>query len=389
MLDFERIIQDLQTPAAAPLHARLRGAIQAQLMDGTLQPGEALPSERALREKLGISRATVRQAIKNLINDGYLKSVVGAGTFVLGPKQASPHNTLIGIIVPDSNYYIYYPELASSLSYGLRNAGYRVDTSIHNERQQTLSEIVAGLLAQEVAAVVIVAPTQHDDYHIIRQLQSKGVIVMLLTRYFDNFEKIDYIGADNQGIGKEATQYLIDLGHTGIVHVAASKTSTAFDRATGYVQAMQAAGLVPQIFIAPDEPFEFPEDLNLMPYVLKIEPTQLWGRVVQREITAVFTFNDEIAGWVQKEIRKFNLTIPHDLSLISVDNMPYAGFFDTPLTTFALPGEEMGKQTADLLLRRLAGEAFPPQYILLPARFVERLSTDAPPQKVVTLDSPH
>ncbi len=389
MLDFERIIQDLETPAAAPLHARLRGAIQAQLMDGTLQPGEALPSERALREKLGISRATVRQAIKNLINDGYLKSVVGAGTFVLGPKQASPHNTLIGIIVPDSNYYIYYPELASSLSYGLRNAGYRVDTSIHNERQQTLSEIVAGLLAQEVAAVVIVAPTQHDDYHIIRQLQSKGVIVMLLTRYFDNFEKIDYIGADNQGIGKEATQYLIDLGHTGIVHVAASKTSTAFDRATGYVQAMQAAGLVPQIFIAPDEPFEFPEDLNLMPYVLKIEPTQLWGRVVQREITAVFTFNDEIAGWVQKEIRKFNLTIPHDLSLISVDNMPYAGFFDTPLTTFALPGEEMGKQTADLLLRRLAGEAFPPQYILLPARFVERLSTDAPPQKVVTLDSPH
>ena len=389
MLDFERIIQDLQTPAAAPLHARLRGAIQEQLMDGTLQRGEALPSERALREKLGISRATVRQAIKSLINDGYLKSVVGAGTFVLGPKQASPHNTLIGIIVPDSNYYIYYPELASSLSYGLRNAGYRVDTSIHNERQQTLSEIVAGLLAQEVAAVVIVAPTQHDDYHIIRQLQSKGVIVMLLTRYFDNFEKIDYIGADNQGIGKKATQHLIDLGHTGIVHVAASKTSTAFDRATGYVQAMQAAGLVPQIFIAPDEPSAFPEDLNLMPYVLKIEPTQLWERVVKREITAVFTFNDEIAGWVQKEIRKFNLTIPHDLSLISVDNMPYAGFFDTPLTTFALPGEEMGKQTADLLLRRLAGEAFPPQYILLPARFVERLSTDAPPQKVATLDSPH
>jgi LacI family transcriptional regulator len=239
-----------------------------------------------------------------------------------------------------------------------------------------LSEITEGLLAQQAAAVVIVAPTQHDDNHVIRQLRAKGVIVMLLTRYFDNFDKVDYIGADNQLVGEEATQHLIDLGHTGIVHIAAGRTSTAFDRASGYVQAMQKAALTPQIFVAPDEPSMLPPDL--MPYVLKIEPMQLWDRVVQREISGIFCFNDEIAGWVQKEIRKFNLTVPDDLSLISVDNMPYAGFFDAPLTTFALPGEEMGKQTAVLLLRRLAGEAFPPQHILLPARFVKRMSTTAP-----------
>ncbi len=385
MLDFERIIQELQAPAAAPLHARLRGAIQAQLMDGTLKPGESLPPERELKEKLGISRATVRQAIKSLINDDLLKSVVGAGTFVLEPQQSSPHNTLIGIIVPSSNYSIYYPELVSSLSFSLRTAGYRVDTSIHNERDQTLSEITEGLLAQQVAAVVIVAPTQHDDNHVIRQLRAKGVIVMLLTRYFDNFDKVDYIGADNQLVGEEATQHLIDLGHTGIVHIAAGRTSTAFDRASGYVRAMQKAALTPQIFVAPNEPSILPP--NLMQYVMRVEPMQLWSWVVQRKITGVFCFNDEIAGWVQKEIRKFNLMIPNDLSLISVDNMPYAGFFDTPLTTFALPGEEIGKQTAVLLLRRLAGEAFPPQYILLPARFIQRLSAAPPLKKSTTLST--
>ncbi len=108
MLDFERIIRDLQAPAAAPLHARVRGAIQAQIMDGTLKPRETLPPERTLQEQLGISRATVRQAIKSLINDDLLKSVVGSGTFVLEPQQSPPHNTLVGVIVPDSNYYIYY-----------------------------------------------------------------------------------------------------------------------------------------------------------------------------------------------------------------------------------------------------------------------------------------
>lgn len=385
MLDFDRIIRDLQAPAAAPLHARVRGAIQTQIMDGTLKPGETLPPERTLQEQLGISRATVRQAIKSLINDDLLKSVVGSGTFVLKPQQSPPHNTLVGIIVPDSNYYIYYPELASSLSYRLREAGYRVDASIHNERYGTLAEITSSLLTQEAAAVVLVAPNHQDGNHILRQLRSKGVIVVLLTRYLENLADVDYIGADNRLIGIEATQHLIKLGHSSIVHVAASSTSTAFDRADGYVQAMTKAGLTPQILIVPDEQSPLPSEL--MNYVIKTEPAQLWDRVAKREITGVFCFNDQIASWVQKEVRKLNLVIPRDFSLISVDNMPYADFFDTPLTTFALPGEEIGNQAAALLLRRLKGETFPPQRVLLPARFIHRLSTAAPPQSSITMNS--
>ncbi|MBK8900558.1 MAG: GntR family transcriptional regulator [Anaerolineaceae bacterium] len=377
MLDFERIISDLQAPAAAPLHARVRGAIQAQIMDGTLKPGETLPPERTLQEKLGISRATVRQAIKSLINDDLLKSVVGSGTFVLEPQEAPPHNTLVGVIVPDSNYYIYYPELASSLSYYLREAGYRVDASIHNERYGTLAEITAGLLAQDVAAVVLVAPNQQDGSDVLRQLRAKGVIIVLLTRYLDNFADVDYIGADNRLVGIEATRHLIGLGHSSIVHIAASSTSTAFDRAAGYVQAMTDAGLTPQIFMAPDEPAPLPPDL--IKFVMKVESSQFWNQVARKEITGVFCFNDHIASWVQKEVRKLNLVTPQDFSLVSVDNMPYAGFFDTPLTTFALPGEEIGNQAAALLLRRLKGDTFPPQRVLLPARFVQRLSTAAPP----------
>jgi len=383
MLDFDRIIRELQAPAAAPLHARLRGAIQAQLMDGTLKPGKTLPPERTLQEQLGISRATVRQAIKSLINDGLLKSVVGAGTFVLEPQQSPPHNTLIGVIVPDSNYSVYYPELASSLSFGLRNAGYRVDTSIHNNRYEALNQVTSSLLSQQAAAIVIVAPNQRGADEAIRQLQAKGVIIMLLTRYLENVDDVDYIGADNRLIGIEATRHLIELGHMSIVHIAASRTSTAFDRAAGYVQAMQEAGLTPQIFIAPDERTPLPPEL--MACVMKTEPAQLWIQIAQKEISGIFCFNDQTASWVQKEIRKLNLVIPRDLSLISVDNMPYADFFDTPLTTFALPGEEIGKQAAALLLRRLKGEAFQPQRVLLPASFIHRLSTAAPPQKSTTL----
>lgn len=373
MLDFERIIEELKTPAAASLHARLRGAIEAQLSDGTLQPGDALPSERTLKEQLGISRATIRQAIKSLIDDGQLKSIVGAGTFVIEPQQDSSQNPLIGIIISESKFAVYYPELASSLSYELRNAGYRVDISIHNNRFETMNQVIASLLSQQVRAMVIVAPNQSGADQLIRDLRKKGIITILLTRYLENFKDFDYVGADNQFIGTEATRHLIDLGHTGILHVAGSGTSTAVDRATGYVQAMKKAGLQPQILISPKERGPLPPDL--MNYMVTGSLTELWIRVARKEITAIFCFNDFIASWVQKEVRQLNLSIPRDLSLISVDNMPYAGFFDTPLTTFALPGEEIGKQAAALLLRRLGGVDFPPQRILIPATLNHRLST--------------
>lgn len=379
MLDCKRIKEELQAPVAAPLHARLREAIQAQLMDGTLLPGELLPPERSLKKELGISRATIRQAIKSLTDAGMLKSVVGAGTFALDPQQIPSNNPLTGIAISDTNYSFYYPELASSLSFGLRNAGYRVDMSIHNDRYETLAQVMSSLISQDAKAVVIVAPNQSGSEQMIRQLQDEGIIPLLLTRYVKNCEDIDYIGADNQLIGSEATQHLIDLGHTNILHIAGSRTSTASDRATGYVRAMTDAGLTPQIFIAPEERGQLPSEL--MSHIMKIELTQLWIQVARKEITAIFCFNDQIATWVQREVRQLNLAIPRDLSLISVDNLPYAGYFDSPLTTFALPGEEIGKQAADLLLRRLSGVPFPPQRILLPARLIHRLSTTELPQK--------
>ena len=57
-----------------------------------------------------------------------------------------------------------------------------------------------------------------------------------------------------------------------------------------------------------------------------------------------------------------------------MDALPYAEFFDAPLTTFALPGEEIGRQAAEFLIRRLGGEQFPPQRVRVPARFIQRLS---------------
>ncbi len=73
--------------SAEPLYLQIRQAILHAIQDGTLAPHQRVPSERELSEMLGVSRMTARQALQTLINDGYLYTVPGKGTFVAcGPK---------------------------------------------------------------------------------------------------------------------------------------------------------------------------------------------------------------------------------------------------------------------------------------------------------------
>jgi GntR family transcriptional regulator len=65
-----------------PLHHQFRGWLLRQIEQGTLAPGERLPREREYAARLGVSLAPVRQAILDLVKEGYLYRVRGKGTFV-------------------------------------------------------------------------------------------------------------------------------------------------------------------------------------------------------------------------------------------------------------------------------------------------------------------
>lgn len=67
--------------------------IKSEIISGTFSSGEKLPSERILAEQMGVSRPTIREAIKQLIFAGYLESSQGDGTYV---------KSLTGTLMPDT-----------------------------------------------------------------------------------------------------------------------------------------------------------------------------------------------------------------------------------------------------------------------------------------------
>ncbi|MEJ2668395.1 MAG: GntR family transcriptional regulator [Deinococcales bacterium] len=65
-----------------PAYLQLRQALRQAIEDGSLRPGRALPSERELAQRLGLSRMTVRRAFEELERGGLLEQRQGSGTYV-------------------------------------------------------------------------------------------------------------------------------------------------------------------------------------------------------------------------------------------------------------------------------------------------------------------
>jgi GntR family transcriptional regulator len=77
---------DLNADPSIPLYTKIKDHLQMQIQMGAFDVGARLPSERELAQEFGVSRMTARQALQDLIQDGFAYSRVGKGTFVSRPK---------------------------------------------------------------------------------------------------------------------------------------------------------------------------------------------------------------------------------------------------------------------------------------------------------------
>ena len=92
------------SPALTQRYEQVADAIEAEIRAGTYQPGDRLPGERDLAQRLGVGRTTVREALGALQVGGFVETRQGAGSFVVDrppaitlldiPADASPSSLL-------------------------------------------------------------------------------------------------------------------------------------------------------------------------------------------------------------------------------------------------------------------------------------------------------
>lgn len=74
-----------------PLYEALYRCIRQDILTGKLQPGEKLPSKRALSQHLEVGKITVETAYAQLLSEGYIRSREKVGFFVEKWSSCPPH----------------------------------------------------------------------------------------------------------------------------------------------------------------------------------------------------------------------------------------------------------------------------------------------------------
>ena len=172
---------------------------------------------------------------------------------------------------------------------------------------------------------------------------------------------------DDRGGARTATEHLTDLGHRSIVFLnGPSRYEASRERLDGYREALESAGIL----------FD--------PRLVRTSSTDWFPRAgydMLRDVLAkgiipdaVFAASDHLASGALSALQSAQIRVPDDISLVGFDDRPVAAELPVPLTTMALPQEEMGRRAADLLLRAIGGEAVEPALHVVPPVLVKRQS---------------
>jgi DNA-binding LacI/PurR family transcriptional regulator len=251
----------------------------------------------------------------------------------------------IGVVVSDIENP-HFSEMVSVIEDEGFRVGYRAlvcTTSESSERQRTYLR----MLADQRVAGVILSPSDPAAPEISAVIDA-GIPVVAFDREV-NDPRADTVIADNTRGLAEATQLLIDAGHTDIAFVGGGRNvKTSAERLKGYRQAMRGAGLKPRAVVA---------DFRL----------EGGSRAVARLLesahppTAMVVANNLMTLGALRAAHDAGVAIPGQLALVGVDDPYWAEFVSPPITTLAQPVASMAREAFNMLLARVGGETGPPQ----------------------------
>jgi len=329
------MIIDRNSPV--PQYFQLQRWLAEQIEQGIFKPGDKIPTEAELVQIAGLARATIRQAIQNLVNMGYLTRKRKLGTFVLNRKLATPNRTMIGLLVPDIRVG-YAPELARGAE----------DEASNNKQNLILcssddlfvkAEYHADRLIENSVAGVIFVPTAASDEKnkfIIEKFQNRNIPVVLADRIIPGIN-IDHVTTDNFNGAYKLTEYLIKKGHKSIAITLSTLFSTERERLEGFKQALSDYGLDANSSIIVTNDGRYAEEtyVRLAKKILK----------KKKNYSAIFAGHDRIAYLINLVAKELNINIPEDISLAGYDDLLPQCQHQIDLTTMHQPIYEMGVES--------------------------------------------
>jgi DNA-binding LacI/PurR family transcriptional regulator len=274
----------------------------------------------------------------------------------------------IGVIIKDLNYP-FYTSIATGVQEYANSKGYSVIvTSSENdhEREKKLTHLFS---TKDIKGTII-APMVEGTAEIEHLFKLKMINYPFVLLEDVKGIQANVVAIDNLKAIKRAVKYLMDSGHTKIVHFAGPpQSSHTQERIEGFRHAFSESPLVfhKEMIVPVGSHYDesFPRTVEYFK-----------NRTRDHYPTAIVCFNDQQALGVMMALRELNIRVPEDISIIGNDDIYYARIYPVPLTTIKAPQHEIGRRAAEILIRNIESSTLlPNEEVVLETEFIVRESS--------------
>ncbi|WDQ35687.1 GntR family transcriptional regulator [Paenibacillus marchantiae] len=327
--------------------------IKSNILSGTYSVGEQIPTESALQDSYNVSRQTVRKAILELSNEGFLRSEKGSGTYVSNLyRSRTGGNTMkktIGVITTYISDYIF-PSIIRGIEGRLNEDNYSLLLASTNNDVEQEKKALEMMLSYGVDGL-IVEPTKSNLYNpniaYYLSFKEQDVPFTMINAFYEELE-VPFFCLDDVQSSYLATRELIAKGHSQIGIIAKMDDLQGKYRMKGYIKALGEAKLRfhPEQVLSFDTASKPDLSTNL----------EVFLEENRDALTSLVCYNDEVGLEVVHACRKLGISIPDELSIIGQDNSYIAKNANIKLTTLTHPQEQMGRDAADWVIKKLQGK---------------------------------
>ncbi len=348
---------------------------RSTITDVAAHAGVSKATVSAVLNDAGSVRIATRERVRAAIEALDYRPAVSAGA--AAPRAGSPRGVgrTIGLLIKESENP-YYVGLEAGVRVVADACGYTLFVTSSEGDYAAERRAVELMFAKEIDGMIVTPLLDaYADLSHYFNLKRRDFPFVLLEEV--RGLPASLVDIDNVAAARAATEHLIALGHTRLVHFAGPAYSVhAQERVHGV---RRACGGVPLVF----------NDAHVVRAGAHMADGYRAALAYFGELapaarpTGVTCYNDLIAIGVCRALAELGLRVPDDVSVVGFDDIPILEYLPVPLTTVRVPQADMGRLAAELLVAQITGGApARPVRQFLDAPLVVRASTRRPPGAV-------
>lgn len=315
---------------------------------------------RVCNDNASISKETKEKVRRIMAQLGYEPNLTQAQPETAGVKT-------IGIILPPSAKETFenpfFLETLRGISQFCNQRQYACTIITGQDENEILRAIRTLIRGGEVEGFILLYSKEGD--RIVDFLCEEGLLYVLIGKPNQFTNQTICIDNDNLLAGKEATEYLYELGHRRIAYLGCDSSFLfSADRKSGYQLALLQHGLPVQ-----------PE------YSVEIDYLSADGTDSLKELlslperpTAIVVSDDILAVALERTCVQMGLSIPEDISIISFNNSIFAQLTSPQLTSMEVNSFQLGFEATSQVINHAENANLMATKIIVPHYIVERNS---------------